>query len=534
MANSNVDRSDDAVSGLQEDSAANAGQPILPGIEHIVVLIFENRSFDNVLGGLYPGKPQAEFDGLTGNETIPLNPCDNNSPQIQVFQGPRDLDTMVMPYPDPGELFNDMNEQIFGCCTAQQYAVGACPSAGPALMNGFVSNYLRQPASPDGKAPVANHIMQYYAPGPDGNIPVSSMLARAYAVSDRWFASGPVQTLANRFFTHCATPSTYVENGIQYALTDNTGLTDRHLDPDGAVNDKTVFHLLDAAAGSGHWPWSNRTAWKVYFHDWPITAFVKYVDDNWGYLTGQVHPFSGMFGRFFEDVKNDQLPTYSFIEPRYSSVFWGTSSCNHPGGSSINENPPAISICDGELLLQSIYEALYNGPNNLFRKTLFIVTYDEHGGLYDHVPPPAAVSPFLPGTVHGFAYERYGVRVPAIFINPFIQPQTIFRPSGPYPFDHTSIISTLCAQFGLAGPLTRRDASAPTLAGLINPANPLNPFSPSSLQAFSCPKPAVVEPAAVGFNTEPRPGSIAAAIKKAILSPKNKMRVSQLSAPQLL
>ena len=209
MANKNVDGRDALVS---ESAEADGGQSILSGIEHIVVLMFENRSFDNVLGGLYPGNSQSEFDGLTGNETNPLDPCASGSPQIQVFQGPTDLDTMIMPYPDPGELFNDMNEQIFGCCPSIQYAAGECPDTGPALMNGFVSNYLRQPASPDGVPPIANHIMQYYAPGPTGNVPISSALARAYAVSDRWFASGPVQTLANRFFTHCATPSTYIEN----------------------------------------------------------------------------------------------------------------------------------------------------------------------------------------------------------------------------------------------------------------------------------------------------------------------------------
>jgi phospholipase C len=532
MANKNVDGRDALVS---ESAEADGGQSILSGIEHIVVLMFENRSFDNVLGGLYPGKSQSEFDGLTGNETNPLDPCASGSPQIQVFQGPTDLDTMIMPYPDPGELFNDMNEQIFGCCPSIQYAAGECPDTGPALMNGFVSNYLRQPASPDEVPPIANHIMQYYAPGPTGNVPISSALARAYAVSDRWFASGPVQTLANRFFTHCATPSTYIENGIQYALTDNQGLIDRHTDPDGTVNDKSVFQLLDAAAGSGQWRWPGRMAWKVYYHDWPISAFVKYVDDNWGiFHEGNVHWISGSFGGFFHDVENDKLPTYSFIEPRYSSVFSGTSSCNHPGGSDINENPPAISICNGELLLQSIYQALYNGPNNLFQKTLFIVTYDEHGGLYDHARPPAAVSPFVPGTVQGFAYDRYGVRVPAIFINPYIQPQTIFRPSASSnPFDHTSIISTLCAQFGLDGPLTPRDGSAPTLAGLINPENSLNPFAPWDLPSVNCPTPVASAVAPGGRRTEPRPSSIAAAIKKAIRSPKNQMRVSQLSAPKM-
>src|SRR5437773_3702291 len=167
---------------LTEDSEM---MTTLPGIEHVVVLMFENRSFDNVLGGLYPGKPYSQFNGLTGNESNEKDPCSRLDP-VKVFQGPTDLDTMVMPYPDPGELFNDMNEQIFGCCPDDQYKAGQCPDTGPELMNGFVSNYLRQPASPDGVSPTASHIMQYYAPGPKGNIPITSALAQAYAVSDQW------------------------------------------------------------------------------------------------------------------------------------------------------------------------------------------------------------------------------------------------------------------------------------------------------------------------------------------------------------
>jgi len=532
MANNNMNGPDALVN---ESAAADCGQSILPGIEHIVVLMFENRSFDNILGGLYPGKSQSEFDGLTGNETNPVDPCAINPTPIQVFQGSTDLDTMLMPYPDPGELFNDMNEQIFGCCTADQYEAGECPDTGPELMNGFVSNYLRQPASPDGIFPTANHIMQYYAPGPSGNIPITSALAQAYAVSDQWHASGPVQTLANRFFAHCATPSTYFENGLLYALTDNTGLIDRYKDPDGSVSNQSIFELLDAASASSQWPWPGRLPWKVYYHDWPLAAFVKYVDDNWATLFGgNVYHISDLFGGFFHDVSHDSLPTYSFIEPRYTDVFLGTPNSNHPGGSDINGNPPAISICPGELLLQSIYEALYNGPNNLFEKTLFIVTYDEHGGLYDHANPPPAISPFAQGTVQGFAYDRYGVRVPAIFINPYIQPETIFRPlSSSNPFDHTSIISTLCAQFGLAGPLTPRDASAPTLAGLINPENNLNPFAPGNLPSVSCPTSEVSVVVPGGRRTEPPRSAAAAAIKQAIRSPKNQMRVSRLSAPKM-
>ena len=352
MASKNFAGVDGSVGGYQDDSAPGSGSSILPGIEHVVVLMFENRSFDNVLGGLYPGKPQSEYNGLTGSETNPLDPCATESVPVQVFQGPTDLDSMTMPYPDPGELFNDMNEQIFGCCTAEQYAAGDCPDTGRELMSGFVSNYLRQPASPDHVGPVANHIMQYYAPGPDGNIPITSALAQAYGVSDQWHASGPVQTLANRFFVHCATPSSFVDkNGDRVALTDNTGLTDRYTDPDGAITDTSVYELLDDAAAGNQWPWPNRLPWKVYYNDWPLAAFVKYVDDNWAtFFDGNVYKMDDSSGGFFDDVNNDKLPTYSFIEPRYTDVFSGTPNSNHPGGSDINGNPPAISICPGELI----------------------------------------------------------------------------------------------------------------------------------------------------------------------------------------
>ncbi len=534
MAQQNADYPSATSNDSPQVDASGTAPSILPGIEHVVVLMFENRSFDNVLGGLYPGKSQAEYNGLTGNETNPEGACASNPNLIKVFQGPTNIETMVMPFPDPGELFNDMNEQLFGCCTLAQYEANECPDTGTVTMSGFVDNYGRQPLS-DGVGPTPSDIMQYYAPGPDGCVPVTSALAQAYAVSDQWHASGPVQTLANRFFVHCATPSTYVENGETFALTNNTQLTSRHKDPDGSVSAKSVFELLDEAAAGADWPWPDRTPWKVYFNDWPLAALVKYVDDNWGPLSGRVHLMNDPLVGFFHDLKHDDLPTYSFIEPAYTHLL-GTASSNHPGGADISGNGAPISICQGEQLLKKIYTALHDAPNNLFERTLFIVTYDEHGGLYDHVPPPAAVSPFPAGAVQGFNFDRYGVRVPNIFINPFIQPETIFRPpSASVPFDNTSIIATLCAQFGLAGPLTARDAQAPTLAGLIDTGNPLNPFSPAELPTFNCPKsktPQTDEEVAGPGETPapPRTDTVAAVIRQAMLSPKNQGRVGLLSA----
>lgn len=491
--------------------------PVLPGIEHVVVLMFENRSFDNVLGGLYPGKPQAEYDGLTGDESNPLDPAHpHTSDRVKVWQGPTDPATTIMPYPDPGELFEDMNEQIFG----------GGPDTGHADMQGFVANYLRQAASPDGCPPEANQIMQYFAPGPGGNIPVTSALARAYAVSDRWFASGPVQTLANRIFAHCAMPGKYRDEGGDWrAVINNTDITSHDLKALGFVTQPPVFEQLDGAGQS----------WKVYYHDWPLSTFVKYVLDRWRLIEGRVRPFKchlledRFFPDFFYDVRHG-LPAYSFIEPAYTDLLGGVPSSNHPGGSTLDEGPPPISVCDGENLLRSVYAALYDGPNNLFEKTLLIVTYDEHGGLYDHVPPAGAVSPFLTNeNVQGFAYTRYGVRVPAIFINPYIQPGTVFRPpDNSPPFDHTSIISTLRAQFpNLAGPLTPRDQAAPTLAGLIDVSRPLNRLDPDTLPTLECPT--VRQPCAVrtAGGAGPKPHSLAGIIKRAAEHRPDKLAIAR-------
>jgi phospholipase C len=493
--------------------------PILPNIEHIVVLMFENRSFDNMLGGLYPKLSQTgQYFGLTGSETNPLYP--GSSDLIPVWQGTTDVETMIQPYPDPGELFTDMNEQIFASDSTD----------GEATMKGFVWNYMRQPPSPDYVYPAALNIMQYYAPGATGNIPITSLLAQAYAVSDMWHASGPVQTLANRIFTHCATPSKYRvrhHRNEWQAVLNNTDITSQHLDPNGSVTDTSIFELLDAGGQS----------WRVYFHDWPLSALVKYVDDHWG-IGGKVLPFqSDLLEDFFSDVKKDKLPTYSFIEPCYTDMFWGTPNSNHPGGSTLKNAPPAISVCNGEQLLQSVYTALYNGPNDMFGKTLLIVTYDEHGGLFDHISPPAAVSPFETGEVTGFDYTRYGVRVPAIFIHPYIQRNQqgdglgIFRPPQGTVFDHTSLISTLCKQFSLDGPLTPRDQNTQTLEGLIDLTQPVNSFTPDDLPVLNpCVKPPT-QPTPAETIPQPPPHTLSAVLKQSASSPKNQDRVRSLLTP---
>ena len=195
-------------------------------IEHVVVLMLENRSFDCILGGLYP--ESASFDGLSGTESNPLH----DGTDIRVWKnGNLDVKSMSIPDPDPGELWTDINMQLFG--------LDGRPGSQIPPMNGFVNNYVRQTDGPAGShSPEA--VMHYYTPE---QLPVISTLARQFAVCDQWFASAPCQTWPNRFFLHCATAAGYENNSpahFPYLM-------------------HTVFNKMSESGKE----------WKIYFHDFP-------------------------------------------------------------------------------------------------------------------------------------------------------------------------------------------------------------------------------------------------------------------------
>ncbi len=125
----------------------------------------------------------------------------------------------------------------------------------------------------------------------------------------------------------------------------------------------------------------------------------------------------------------------------------------------------------GERFIHDVYTAVRTGP--AWNSTLLIVTYDEHGGCYDHVPPPAdAVAPDTSSGEFGFDFHRYGLRVPAVLVSPLIEAGTVFRvPDGNVPLDHTSILKTLEDRFGLP-PLTARDAAAPGIGDVLTLTTP--------------------------------------------------------------
>jgi phospholipase C len=396
-------------------------------IEHIVVLMLENRSFDSMLGGLQ--HPDPEFNGLSGTETNPLH----GQPDVSVWGDEKtDPESMSIPTPDPGELWDDINMQLFG--------LDGKPGNQPPSMKGFVNNYVRQNEQPSGSyKPEA--IMHFYKPS---QIPVLSQLATQFAVCDQWFASAPCQTWPNRFFLHTGTAGGHENNSpphFPYLM-------------------NTIFNLLNEAHKS----------WGIYYHDFPQSLTLNSL---WPHLS-HFHTFDD----FKEDANSGNLPAYTFIEPRY-----------FPDIKLPNDQHPPHHVGLGEELIADVYNAVRSAPT--WKKTLLIIIYDEHGGCYDHVPPPTAVPPNN-SKPQPFGFDRYGVRVPAVLVSPYIKPGTILRSvtdgnlpynGPPYPFDHTSVIATVRKCFNLGGPLTQRDAIAPDLERVLNIDVPSND-GPETLTAL--------------------------------------------------
>ena len=396
-------------------------------IDHVVVLMLENRSFDSMLGRLYPGHPT--YRGLTLNErnvyagtTYPVWNGTGMPPAIA-----------CTPKPDPGENFTDMDEQLFG----------EPPRPATPDMSGFAANYAKQKPSRDGPFLPAN-VMHYFSPE---QVPVISQLAKAFGVCDQWYAPAPCQTWPNRFFAHTGTSLGYVDN---------------HTFPI-PFKAPSIFRQLQ----------DHGKTWRVYFHDMPQSALLR---DLWLYALFHFKRFE----YFLADAYTGSLPNYSFIEPRYFSNLFTNQLPN-------DEHPPH-DVVFGEQLIAQVYNAVRSSP--CWKRTLLVITYDEHGGCFDHVTPPRAVPPDgIVNIPNQFAFDRYGVRVPAVIISPYVSPGSIIPPPAnpaggdPVPFDHTSIIATVRKLF-IPGtpPLTAREGGAPHLLGALNLGVPAND-GPASVDA---------------------------------------------------
>jgi len=419
-------------------------------IEHFVVLMLENRSFDNLLGSLYP--KSKHFDGVDGSES---NTDRFGKAWPLVETKGENIAGLSVPNPDPGELWQDINQQIFGSSQLNPNPPNQPHEGAVANMSGFVDNYT----APNGKTSRASNnpsqIMSRY--NPDRDVTALATLARQFAVCDAWFASAPCQTWPNRFFLHTGTAAGY-ENNTPKAL---------------FFEMPTLFGRFDEAP--------SKPSWAIYHHDIPQTLTLQE-------LLGKPEKFH-LFDTFVKQAQDGSLPNYAFIEPRYySDIKLWPPSINLPN----DMHPPHI-VCFGDKLISSVYNALRSNEE-AWKKTMLIIIFDEHGGCYDHASPQPAVPP---GPVRGdnpnpvFGFNRYGVRVPAVIASPYIQPGTVLRPSDTYPedgstpFDHTSVINTMRLRFDLGDPLTDRVRVAPTLERVLNQDEPVN-LGPVTIKGSAC------------------------------------------------
>ncbi|MFT4552055.1 MAG: phospholipase C [Chlamydiales bacterium] len=421
-----------------------ANEKALENIEHIVVLMLENRSFDNLLGWLYDGVevPDGQiFEGLNESMWNPLNNIDTDGnpfvEKVSVAKNgmPRTIgrkkrsvkEDFTLPAPDPGEGYKDTNAQLFGV-----YKVDDIYPPAPTNM-GFVNNYkdaMLYGTYSFGDAPTdPRDIMVCYTPE---QTPVLSTLAKEFAVCDHWHCSVPSQTLPNRDFVHAASSSGNVNNK-----------------PNDTCNARTVFNQLQDAIDGGR----NELSWGVYSGTSKGKAFsltrtimtqlhdIKYNDNFYG------------IDQFYKDAKAGSLPSYSFLEPQFS-------------GPDQNDQHPPQDIRYGDKLIADVYNAVLQSPK--WENTLLVITYDEHGGCFDHVAPPnGAKSPIEGAGEDGFRFNRFGVRVPTVLISPLIKKGCVARPAGWTPFDHASVISTVRKTFKLDKPLNARDEAAPDLGCVL-------------------------------------------------------------------
>jgi phospholipase C len=397
-------------------------------ISHVVVLMLENRSFDHLFGFFTPAGAGQTIENLLGpngtlaNRLNPDQPVSASNPQFTVGQ------------PAPFAVHDKEGpSHSFGPVGVQLCNDPAGPSAAhPVRNNGFVRAYkddlLARTHVVD--APKIAEVMQSFG---SAQLPAINQLAQEFCLCDHWFCEVPGPTMPNRMYIHAATSEGYVHNNFKRDYTS-----------------KSVYELV---AEKG-------LTWCTYFHD--LSEVLQFKN------LGTSPDHFRRFDRWATDVAQGNLPNYVFILPRFNNAK------AHPPTPALNANSQHApeDVRFGEHLIADVYDALA-GNQALFQKTALVVTYDEHGGFYDHVAPGPTVNPDGqnspnpddPATfpVPPFSFDRMGLRVPALIVSPWIRKGIVENRA----LQHTSVIRTATELFGLAGPLNARDQSARSFADLF-------------------------------------------------------------------
>jgi len=410
-------------------------------IDHVVVLMFENRTFDHLFGF------RKGVNGLKGTESNLLDPSKPASSTNPSFQVEANAPFSTLPSKGPGHTLPDTNVQLYG------REAGPAPGH-HATSDGFVHSFARW-LGIDRLEPTPELLQLVMTSFSPKQLPAINALADAFVLCDNWFAEVPGPTQPNRLYMHAATSFGKAHNLFQQK-------------PPPAFTGTTIYNHVHGGGGS----------WAVYYHDFRDVDVLSHV-------SGQAANIRLFEQRFRADVQAKKLPTYSFIVPRMLNAHAALANSQHA--------PEDVRHADN--LVADVYEALAGTPD-VWNKTALVVTYDEHGGFFDHVAPPDTGIPNPDGKVSApspadpkapaFAFDRLGLRVPAIIASPWVAPRVDSTR-----YQHTSVLATVTKMFGLHGFLTKRDASATTFEGLFEELKAPRTDTPTTLPRPPMPKAAV-------------------------------------------
>jgi len=413
------------------------GTETIPQIEHIVVLMMENHSYDNYLGMLR--RPAADGFRL-GNDGLPI--ATNPYPNGQIQHAFRMPTTCQLPSRPSQEWTASHNAYDNG------------------QMDGFVST----PIDPLTTEIVGGVAMGYWQ---EEDLPFYYSVYRQFPIADRYFCSVLGQTFPNRRYLLAATSIGQIDD-FAPALTDYPA-------------NGTIFDQFDAHGIT----WMDYTATLA-----PTSSSLALYPPL--YQKGAAAKKIVLNTQFFTDAAAGTLPNFSLVEPDY--------------GNQSEENPQNIAV--GEEFAAQVINAVIKGPG--WEKTALVLTYDEHGGYYDHVPPPAAIPPDSIGPTledprenpfDGFA--RYGFRVPFAMISPWARPHFVSHRV----YDHTSILKLIETKWNLPA-LTFRDANAAPMLDMLDLHKPAFASPPTLAEPLAVADPTALSCSVTGPGTIPPPGSV--------------------------
>jgi phospholipase C len=390
---------------LEEDRSEARAR--LEGIDYVVVVMMENRSFDHYLGALahdpdYPSR--AVVEGLRGEA---LNP-DGRGKMVAAAR--LTVDRTI----NPPHSWEASHAQFDG---------------------GRLDAFVRSAERALCEAP--RQAISYFD---RERLPILYALADQYTVCDHWFSSVMGPTWPNRFYLHAAT------SWAQRAYWPN-------LDP-GAV---TIWDVMRRRGVEARY-------YRAGLLPWFSGAFLGKTMANAGVSAWTLE-------QFFADARKGELPSFAMVEPDFFS------SDDHP--------PHHVSL--GQAFIGTVARALGESP--CWARTLLVVTYDEHGGFFDHVAPPHTVDVRRDFTQLGF-------RVPALLVGPRVRAGAVH----PEVLEHVSVAATLACRFGLP-PLTARMATAPDVSAAVRPPGEGAPLPPPKLSPLELRRSEAM--ATVGRDSQP-------------------------------